>query len=252
MLWTKYLLNFFYPNRCPACGCLIGAHELLCETCGDALLLGQDDYCHRCGKILCVCKYRTFAFDRAVVCSAYRDNTIPAVIRLKKSENTNFAVYAAQILAGRLEFGRAYYKQIDCVMHVPMHRAKQRVRGYNQAALIGKEIARLMNIPYREDVLLKRRSKAEQHTLNAEERARNVDSFDIRSCDLTGMRILLCDDVLTTGNTMHRCAMLLKEHGASAVIAAAAATSVSKKEKQRLHSEPDEDQDRTEKQIIKV
>ncbi len=230
MRWTSSLLNFFYPNRCPACGCLISAHELVCADCEDTLLLEQDAYCHDCGKVACICKRGTNSYDKAVICSAYRDHTVPAIVRLKKSENTNFAVYAAQILASRLEYGVSYYKKIDCVMPVPMHKSKQRMRGYNQASLIGKEIARLMDIPFREDVLTKDRSGAEQHTMkSAAERAGNVSGFGICECSLAGMRILLCDDVLTTGSTMSRCASLLKEKGASAVIAAAAATTVPKK-----------------------
>ncbi len=227
MTWTRSLLDFFYPNRCPACDAFIGAHELLCETCADALLLAHEDYCHYCGKTICRCKQFSPAYDYAVVCSVYHE-AMPAVIRLKDSTNTNFAVYAAQILASRLQLGISYYKQIDCVMPVPMHRTKQRMRGYNQAALIGREIARLTDIPYREDLLTKGHSRTEQHRLSAQERAHNLDSFGIRDCDLSGMRILLCDDVLTTGNTMHRCAELLKEKGASAVIAAAAATTAPK------------------------
>ncbi len=229
MKWTRSLLNFFYPNRCPACDTLITAHALLCEECAEALLLGQDDYCHICGKVACICKRVQHAYDKVVVCSAYTDGTVPAVIALKSSRNTNFARYAAQIMASRLEFG-VYYKQIDCVMPVPMHRSKQRLRGYNQAALIAKEIARLLDVPYREDVLTKGRTRTAQHNLGAAERAKNVESFGIRDADLSGMRILLCDDVLTTGNTMNRCAALLKERGAVSVIAAAAATTIPKKQ----------------------
>ncbi len=245
MRWTRSLLNFFYPNRCPACSTIIGAHELVCETCGETLLLEQDGYCHRCGKVECRCKHTIPAYDRAVVCSAYRDGAVSAVIQLKTSSNTNFAHYAAQILASRLQFGEPYYGRIDCVMAVPMHRSKQRMRGYNQAALIGRETARLLDIPYREDVLTKQRSSVEQHKLSAEERARNVGSFGVRTCDLHGMRILLCDDVLTTGSTMNRCAELLKECGAAAVIAAAAATSIRKEKEKPPGSEAVTDQEAT-------
>lgn len=229
MRWMKSLLNFFYPNRCPACDTFIGAHELVCKECEDKLLISQDGYCHFCGKPACVCKERTFSYDRAVVCSPYTDDVISAIIRLKRSENTNFAVYAAQILAGRLTHGECYYKSFDCVMPVPMHSSKRRIRGYNQAALIGKELARLMKLPYREDLLHKKHTRKEQHKLRSlEERAKNTESFYIKECDLSGMRILLCDDVLTTGSTLDRCARLLKEHGALSITAASAVTTVPK------------------------
>jgi ComF family protein len=229
--WTKSLLNFFYPNRCPGCGTLLTARELVCEACGEEMVIGQDDYCHVCGKVVCVCKHRSFAYDRAVVCTGYHGCTVPAVIAMKESANTNFAYFTAGILAERIRYS-LIYGQPDCVMPVPMHRSKERMRGYNQASLIGRELAALLEIPFRDDVLYKNRTKRAQHTLNAQERARNVGSFGIRNTQVDGLRILLCDDVLTTGSTMNRCAELLKEHGAEAVIAAAAATTIPRKQEE--------------------
>ncbi len=230
--WKKSLLNFFYPNRCPACGSFLQAHALLCDTCAEAILLGQDDYCHRCGKIACRCKYVQYDFDWTVVCCKYEAVTIPAVLELKKSRNTNFAAFSAQILAERLR-DSPFYGNIDCIMPVPMHSRKKRQRGYNQAALIGAEISRLLSIPLREDVLYKAYTAPDQHTLTRQERQKNVDVFRIHDEKLDGMRILLCDDVLTTGNTMTRCAALLKKQGAAAVIAAAAATTIPKKQEEK-------------------
>ncbi len=225
--WTRSLLNFFYPNRCPACGAFLTAHLHLCDACAEALLLPQDGYCTSCGMIPCRCASGSFEYDRAVICSPYAKGAVNAILHLKRSTNTNFAYYAAGILAARLK-DNPVYRQIDCVMPVPMHPEKQRSRGYNQAALIAAETARLLGLPCREDVLFKRRGNAEQHTLGAQARTSNVDSFGIHDCRLDGMRILLCDDVLTTGSTMNRCAALLKQQGASAVIAAAATTTIPK------------------------
>lgn len=234
MQWTKSLLNLLYPNRCPVCGTFIGAQVLLCDTCADSVVLAQDAYCHSCGKTTCLCSRSEFAYDAAVVCAVYQ-NVTPAIIALKQSANTNFAFYAAQILAERLRTDN--YPRPDCVMPVPMHRSKQLRRGYNQAALIGRKLAELLALPYREDVLTKERTATEQHTLSAAERANNTDSFGIQDCDLQGQRILLCDDVLTTGNTMHRCAALLKERGAAAVIAAAAASTAPKQKENAVSKE---------------
>ncbi len=225
--WMKSLLNFLYPNRCPACGIYLDAHALLCEYCSEKLLLSQNDYCTSCGKTRCICGKKELAYNRAVICSCYDGGAVPAILELKRSRNTNFAYYAAQILAARLE-SSASYSQVDCVMPVPMHPENQRMRGYNQAALIAQEIARLMELPYRDDVLFKQKGHAAQHTLGPEARAKNVESFGIHECSLDGLHILLCDDVLTTGSTMSRCAALLKERGAASVTAAAATTSVPK------------------------
>lgn len=229
--WTRYLLNFLYPNRCPVCEAFLSADEMLCESCSEKILMHHEDYCHYCGKVACICKHTTLHYDRAVVCSGYTNGTVSAIVHLKKADNTNFAYFAAGILAARLQ-DNPLYREIDCVMPVPMHIAKKRQRGYNQATVISKEIARLLGLPHREDVLFKQASQKEQHRLNAQERAKNVDSFGCKDCRLDGMRILLCDDVLTTGNTMSRCAALLKENGAAAVIAAAAATTIPKQQEE--------------------
>ncbi len=178
-----------------------------------------------------MCSRTPTVYDGAVVCSAYAEGTVPAILQLKTSGNTNFAIFAARILAERLQKTELRF---DCVMPVPMHRSKERMRGYNQAALIAEEIARLLDLPIYEDILIKKRSSIEQHKLGAAERAKHPESFDIRDHRLDGMRILLCDDVLTTGNTLNRCAALLKENGAAAVVAAAAATTIRKNRRKEL------------------
>lgn len=223
--WANYLYNLFFPNRCPGCNAFLCPEELVCEPCGDRMLLAHDAICHICGKVACTCGKRTYAYDKAVTACRYADETVSAVIRLKTSENTNFAYFSARILTERIQFS-LNYDTPDCVMPVPMHPSKIRRRGYNQAALIAKEIAGLLDVPYREDVLYKNKSKKAQHDLNAAERQQNVASFGICDIPLDGMHILLCDDVLTTGSTMNRCAALLKQNGAAAVSIAAAATTI--------------------------
>lgn len=221
--WKRSLCELLWPNRCPGCNALIGPHRDVCEACGERMLLEHDAVCRRCGKVGCICKKKQLAYDRAVVACAYAEEAAAAVIRMKRSVNTNFASFSARILAERIG-NSVDIGPIDCVMPVPMHPSGIRRRGYNQAALIAREAATLLGLPCREDVLYKDKTGRAQHELNAEQRAQNVASFGIHDIPLDGQRILLCDDVLTTGNTMHRCAALLKQNGAAAVIAAAAAT----------------------------
>ena len=180
-----------------------------------------------------MCQYQKFFYDKAVVACYYDKETSPAVLALKKSRNTNFAYFSARILAERLRHGTYYEaEKTDYVIPVPMHISKQKQRGYNQAGLIAKELAFLLNLPYREDILYKNKSGREQHTLtSAQERAKNVESFGIYDIALEGRRILLCDDVLTTGSTMNRCAELLKSKGASAVTAVSASSTAPRNQK---------------------
>ncbi|MBR1528930.1 MAG: ComF family protein [Oscillospiraceae bacterium] len=235
----RKLFNFFYPNRCPKCGAFLFAEELLCEACAEEILIEQDGYCHACGKTNCLCKYKPLAYDRAVVACRYDSRTAPAVYQLKESRNTNFAYFAARILAERLRHG-SYYEteKFDYIMPVPMHKSKQRRRGYNQAGLIAKELSEILHLPYRDDVLYKEKSGIEQHKLHsAAEREQNVESFGIREVSLENCRILLCDDVLTTGSTMNRCAELLKQNHAVFVTAAAASSTVPREKEQEKETE---------------
>lgn len=220
---TNSLLDFFFPNRCPVCMKLIGKNALLCPECQAEILLDSDKFCTGCGKIPCICQKCRPIYDTAAAACIYPSHgTSQAVIRLKQGTNINFAFFAAGVLAEKLK-NTEIYGNFDCIMPVPMHWIKQHRRGYNQAALIGRELSRLLDVPYREDVLYKQRA-SEQHHLTAKERAMNTACFGIRDKRVDGMRIVLCDDVLTTGSTMNRCAQLLKQKGAAAVIAAAAAS----------------------------
>jgi len=236
---VRKILNFFYPNRCPKCGVFLSAEETLCEPCAEEILLEQDGYCHICGKSNCMCKYKPPVYDRAVIACRYDHLTAPAVYQLKESKNTNFAYFAARILAERLRHG-SYYEaeKFDYIMPVPMHKSKQRRRGYNQAGLIAKELSSILHLPCRDDVLYKEKSGIEQHKLHsAIEREQNTKNFGIHDISLENCRILLCDDVLTTGSTMNRCAELLKQNHAVFVTAAAAASTAPRDKEQKKETE---------------
>jgi ComF family protein len=239
--WKEHLLNFWFPNRCPVCNEVILPDELLCEECGEKILLDFENFCHVCGKVRCICEERSLFYDKAVVCSAYADETIPAIIHMKESRNTNFAVFSGQVMAERIRNSLIYYGKYDCVIPVPMHPAKQRKRGYNQATLIAKAIAERLQLEWREDVLYKNATRYAQHQLSAEERRLNALSFGIHDeISLEGMNILLCDDVLTTGSTLSRCAELLKSKGAETVTIAAASTTPPKDWKNPQHQTKEE------------
>lgn len=194
------------------------------------MLLEQNHYCHRCGKVTCICRHKKLYYNRTVIACRYDHAAVPAILKLKTSRNLNFADFSGEILAER--FRNAEYGKADMIIPVPMHPSKERIRGYNQAALIARKMAALLNLPCREDILYKSRSVS-QHMLNAQQRAKNTESFGIHNISVKDMHIILCDDVLTTGNTMNRCAELLISAGAARVTAASAVTAVLRSEKNK-------------------
>ena len=107
--------------------------------------------------------------------------------------------------------------QIDCVVPVPMHIRRTRKRGVNQALLLAREMAGGLGLPLAE-ALVRTRNTRQQARLDAAERLHNLDGAFAVACDVKGKRVLLVDDVCTTGATANACAEALRAGGASAVL----------------------------------
>lgn len=213
-------IDLLFPNRCGCCGAYIRWDALLCDKCADALV--PIETCSVCGKAACICDME-LPYQCAAVAYAYAGTARDGILELKRGGNGNFAEVLGIALAERIKARQAEFTA-DFIVPVPAKKSTLRTRGYNQAALIAKEISRLTGIPFREDCLHRMESGAVQHSLRAEERAENVHSYQGNGKKLNGCRILLCDDVLTTGATARRCASLLLEQGAAAVMLLAGTT----------------------------
>ena len=108
--------------------------------------------------------------------------------------------------------------EVDVVVPVPLHKQRQRRRGFNQAALLARRFAQQVDLPVDEASLVRHRQTAAQVELNAEQRKANVqDAFRCVSRGVVGKRVLLVDDVCTTGSTLEACATALREGGAKSV-----------------------------------
>jgi ComF family protein len=116
-------------------------------------------------------------------------------------------------------------RSLDIAMPVPLHRDRLRQRGFNQAVVLGHVVAEHFGMPFMIDNLIRCRPTRPQVELSGDERARNVrDAFLVlRPSEIVEKRILLIDDVLTTGATLNECARVLKDAGARSVTAIALA-----------------------------
>jgi competence protein ComFC len=142
-----------------------------------------------------------------------------------------FAKWLAEVAAAG---GSAF--QADVVVPVPLHRQRERERGYNQAALIAKPLAKQLGLPYKSALLTRIRPRPDKHLLSYEERWESVrGAFATRpGSQVDNLRVLLIDDVMTSGATLDSCAKTLRGAGARSVIGLTVARAVSKNATERL------------------
>lgn len=193
-----------FPQRCIFCRAFINAGS---------------DYCDKCAKLLPETYYVKHAIGGARCCSPflYKDCYSAAVKRMKYGGKKNYARPLALFAAGAA--AREYdLSSFDFVTCVPMHKSSFRKRHFNQAEELAKEFCAFTGLIYL-DTLEKYKQNKPQHSMHRSARASNVKGV-FRVLDkqaVRGKRILLVDDIITTGNTLGECARLLKKAGCAEV-----------------------------------
>ena len=184
--------------------------EAFCLKCGKPLEDEQQEYCADCLK-----KKHSFDLGRALF--SYRGQIRSSLYRLKYGNKREYAKVYGREMARR--FGR-WIRQtgVTLIVPVPLHRSRRRERGYNQAALLARELGRCTGIPVEEKLLLRVRKTAPLKTMSKAERTANLrGAFAVSGRIPGGSRILLVDDIYTTGATADAAAACLKGHGCSRV-----------------------------------
>lgn len=209
----KIFLDLLFPVSCFNCG---RGNQLICQECSDKFLklLGNNtnagDSCQYLTKVL-------VAFD-------YNNQLVARAIRAFKY---NFIFDLADILGSLLvEFLKSQnLKNFDLVIPVPLNIKRKNWRGFNQAELLARIIGQYYLLPVENDLLIRRVNTHPQVGLSAKQRQTNISGiFCIKKeYILKNKKILLVDDVITTGATLNECAKLLINNGAKEVWAAALA-----------------------------
>jgi len=234
--WHRFggcIASVLFPSNCRLCQALLTRADRLpvCDACLDSFRPIPPEICERCGQPWSVesaeeessavcreCRQRGFAFDCARSFGVYEGNLARAIVLLKYEELEPLAKWFAQHLA---EIARALPDKFspDLIVPVPLHRMRQKQRGFNQVDLFGRQLARRLGIAYRPVLLKRERERPEKHLLHFEERWEAVrGAFVIRKGRrVDNYRILLLDDVMTSGATLDACSRALRAAGAKSV-----------------------------------
>ncbi len=211
-------LDLLFPLQCLGCGT---EGSLLCPSCCLSLPRIKQPLCQRCGTPLnegnlCpACISHPLTIDGIRSLFLFGGTVRHAIHQLKYRHLKAMADPLGQLLA---EFLHSYPLPSEVLIPVPLHPKRLRERGYNQATLLAREVSKLNGLPVDERLLLRQRDTITQaRTASSMERRSNVrDAFICRQ-GLHGERILLIDDVCTTGATLDACAAALKAAGAGSV-----------------------------------
>jgi competence protein ComFC len=249
------LVSVFYPAGCSLCERLLtrASRVPICDECLTSFAALPAEVCEICGSPVaalfsapvsdrsapssspdaehtnlsgCIaCQGRTYAFERVRSYAAYDGQLIRAIILLKFERIEPLAGWFATRLAG---VAKRDGLAADVVVSVPLHRHRERERGYNQADLIARPLARRLGLPYRRVLLTRTKPRPDKHILSLSERWESVrGAFATRQgSQVDNLRVLLVDDVMTTGATLDACAKALRQAGAKSVIGLTVARAV--------------------------
>lgn len=226
-------LELLFPSNiyCISCGSVIDGSRTyaLCDECIEKFhWLGQKT-CDKCGKILrddewrnlCYdCRAYTHEFTKGYTCVQYGLYERGLLMDYKYRNKAYIGRKLGDILYDRMSLET---QEFDLIVPVPMYEKKRQQRGYNQAQVMASRLAQRMELPCAARLLIRCRETLPMKGLGAFERQENLkDAFRISSANhapIEGRRILLVDDIYTTGSTMDACSKTLREAGAREIYA---------------------------------
>lgn len=184
-----------------------------CLKCGKPLDVDDKEYCHDCAKTKHI-------FDRSAAVFPYSDGLKQSIYRFKYKGCREYGKWYAVQMADKL--GRLIkIWSPDVIVPVPMYAKKQRARGYNQAEIIACELGKIIHVPVSTQFLKRNKNTVPMKEVSEHDRSKNLENAFIADKNVVKYKkILLVDDIYTTGATLDACAAVLKKYGVEKVYGA--------------------------------
>ena len=214
------MINTLYPKRCAICDDALMEGEVgACDKCKERLVFIKEPICLTCGRPMthegykceeCEREKHLFTAGRAVFSYDFISESIYRFKYLNRAEYGEY--FGSEMVKAHGEFLRQI--KPDAVMPVPLHKKRYLKRGYNQAALLAKEISRLTGIPFYEDLLKRSRDTVPQKKFNKKQRFINMKkAFIVGKNSVKLSKVIVVDDIFTTGSTIDSLSLELKKAG---------------------------------------
>ena len=227
--WLAAGLDLVFPPECAVCRHALesSGDGLVCPPCRSQLV--GTGGCPRCGAGSAAatadgcpqCRHERYHFDGVVRLGSYAGALRSAVLAIKRPQRRGLAIALGDLLIDA-RLAPLASCAVDAVVPVPMHWSRRLWRGANSPETIAERLTRNLGVPLAAHLLARRRRTAPQASLPPTRRVRNVRGAfrSGRHADLPGARLLLVDDIMTTGATVNEAARVLRQAGAAAVVVA--------------------------------
>jgi len=226
------ILDFVYPQHCAICKKHLNREEKdVCEACWNSLVTLPDPFCPYCrsfyepgdtkcgfcqsvGKII---EDHKITLVRSL--GRFDDYYKELIHRFKYGKKIPLGKRLGQRLGETIN-DDSYFLECHFLIPVPLHKSRYRERGFNQSEIIAEEISKITNVPVLKNALKRKKNTKDQTNLSPQQREENVSgAFVVTQPEMVNdKRIILVDDVITTGATMNECAQMLKQAGAEKII----------------------------------
>ena len=216
LLWPEicpFCGQVYAKGICPACESKLKKliiHQPRCMKCGKPVRRMEQEFCHDCTEA-------THHFDRGRALWLHKPPVSNSIYQFKYHNQRAFGKYYAQKMANRFEYLAREWNP-DLILPIPLHKRRMKKRGYNQAMIIAEKLGKIWGIPVDGKILQRRKNTNPQKKLNHRNRKFNMKNAFYVKGDLKNIRrVLLIDDIYTTGNTIDEASRKLKEAGVEKV-----------------------------------